>query len=187
MPSKGNDHDKSEDSSAKIKWFIQRINTIEISPGSMKLAPHTGNGDGKDSDSSFIVNADLGDKNIESHRYALKFIRANSQDTSHVWRFGATLDLAREAKFLASLNHPNIIKMHGTVADPGHPEFAIVLERLVLTLDKAIRQWKDELKQRKHLLLNFAKSKPGKRAFELKRLMVMHDIANAVDHLHVNK
>jgi serine/threonine protein kinase len=196
MHNKGGNSDKSSEPSDKTKWFIKTIDTsfecsedVDISPGRRKLAPRTDNVDGEeDSDSLFIVNTDLaGGKSTESHRYALKLLRANSQDSSHLWRLGATLDLAREAKFLASLNHPNIIEMHGTVADPGHPEFAIVLEIMVHTLDKAIKGWKDELKQRKHLLLSFAKSKTGKRAFELKRLMVMHDIANAVEYLHVNK
>jgi hypothetical protein len=185
---------RCEEPSDEIKVSINGVDKslecsgdINFSPDIRNLAPLTG--DDEDSDSSVIVkNADLAAKNTRSHRFVLKLARGNTQDTCHLWRLGAILDLAREAKFLSLLNHPNIIEMHATVGDPGHPEFAIVLERLVLTLDKAIKQWSDELKnQRKHLWLNFPKSQPEKRAFELKRLVVMNEIANAVHHLHVNK
>jgi serine/threonine protein kinase len=119
-------------------------------------------------------------------RFALKRVKSDTEGTSPLWMLGATLDLAKEAKFLASLNHPNIIKMRGTMGKPGHTDFAIVLDRMVTTLDKTIDQWKRELKSRKYTL-NIARTLRDGRALELKRLLVMYDISSAVQYLHRNK
>ena len=119
-------------------------------------------------------------------RFALKRVKSDTEGTSPLWMLGATLDLAKEAKFLASLNHPNIIKLRGTMGEPGHTDFAIVLDRMVTTLDKTIDQWKRELKSRKYTL-NIARTLRDGRALELKRLLVMFDISSAVQYLHRNK
>lgn len=194
-PSNAGNPDKCEEPSDEANWFMKGFYTsfecpedLNLSPDIRNLAPLTG--DDEDSGSSAFVKADLGRKHSRSNQYVVKLVRKRSIDTCHLSRLGAILDLAREAKFLSLLNHPNIVEMHATVGDPGHPDFAIVLERLVLTLDIAIKHWKDELKhERKYALLNFAKSQQQQRAIELKqkRLLVMHDIANALHHLHGNK
>ena len=119
-------------------------------------------------------------------RFALKRVRSDNEGANPLWMLGATIDLAIEAKFLASLNHPNIIKMRGTLGEPGHNDFAIVLDRMTTTLDKAIDQWKRELKSRKYML-NIARKLRDGRALELKRLLVMYDISSALQYLHRNK
>lgn len=118
-----------------------------------------------------------------SSRFALKRLRS---DIDGAWKVGASLDLAKEAKFLASLSHPNIIKMRATVAKPGHDDFGLVLDRMVTTLDKAIVQWKIEGKTRK-FMMNLAKRWDHAKALELTRLIAMYDIARAMRYLHRNK
>jgi serine/threonine protein kinase len=119
-------------------------------------------------------------------RFALKRVRSDTERADHVWMLGATLDLAKEAKFLAALNHPNIIKMRGTMGEPGHKDFSIVLDRMVTTLDKTIEQWKRESKSRKYTL-NIKRTLRDGRDLELKRLLVMNDISSALQYLHLNK
>jgi serine/threonine protein kinase len=118
-------------------------------------------------------------------RFAMKRLNSSTKDGG-VWYLVASLDLAKEARFLGSLSHPNIIKLRGTISDPGHHDFALILDRMVLTLDKAIIQWKKESKKRK-FTLNIAKMLGGTKALELKRLLVLFDISRAVKYLHSKK
>jgi serine/threonine protein kinase len=96
--------------------------------------------------------------------------------------------LAQEAKFLASLSHPNIIKLRGMAA-AGTSGFAsmrergyfLLLDRLQCTLEHKIEHWR-----------NFAQAmrvtSDGKkgRAFMAERLHVAFDVAAALSYLHGN-
>lgn len=118
-------------------------------------------------------------------RFAMKRLNSSTKDGG-VWYLVASLDLAKEARFLGALSHPNIIKLRGTISDPGHHDFALILDRMVLTLDKAIIQWKKESKKRK-CTLNIAKMLGGSKALELQRLLVLFDISRAMKYLHSKK
>ena len=92
----------------------------------------------------------------------------------------------QEAKFLASLSHPNIIKLRGMAA-AGTSGFStlhergyfLLLDRLQCTLEHKIDHWK-----------NFEKalSLDGKkrRGFLAERLHVAFDVAAALSYLHAN-
>jgi len=61
----------------------------------------------------------------------------------------AAADLVLEAKFLAALEHPNIIKIHGWAAngaasygDGSHDSFFVVLEHLDEILSRRISEWR---------------------------------------------
>ena len=119
--------------------------------------------------------------------FSLKRVRVdNAKASSDLWRLGAYLDLAREAKFLASFNHPNIIKLRGTSGVVGYPNFGIILDHLVLTLDKAILQWKNELKKRMNFL-QISTKRVNTSALRIKQLFVMFDMARAMHFLHSRK
>jgi len=115
-------------------------------------------------------------------RFALKTVR---NDIEGDWKIGATMDLAKEAKFLACLAHPNIIKMRGTMEEPGHKDFGIILDRMVTTLDKAILEWKKDAKR--HTFSLIKRRWGDAKALELNRLLVLYDISRAMRHLHKNK
>eukprot|EP00545_Synedropsis_sp_CCMP1620_P009277 CAMPEP_0119009066 /NCGR_PEP_ID=MMETSP1176-20130426/4117_1 /TAXON_ID=265551 /ORGANISM="Synedropsis recta cf, Strain CCMP1620" /LENGTH=394 /DNA_ID=CAMNT_0006961511 /DNA_START=16 /DNA_END=1204 /DNA_ORIENTATION=- len=119
-------------------------------------------------------------------RFAMKRLNSSVTDEKGMWYLVASLDLAKEARFLASLSHPNIIKLRGTMSAPGHHDFSLVLDKMVTTLDKAILQWKKESKKRKYTL-NIAKMLGGTKALELKRLLVLFDISRALRYLHSKK
>lgn len=121
-------------------------------------------------------------------RYAMKFL---SMDTiSDPGRFctGAA-DLVVEAKFLASLEHPNIIKLRGMAA-AGTSGFAsmeergyfLLLDRLQCTLEDKIDLWRDY----DNSLQN---DKVGKkrRYFLAERLHVAFDVCAALDYLHTSQ
>jgi hypothetical protein len=73
-------------------------------------------------------------------RYALKQLRPT--DSQKLLEQGL-IDISIEARFLACLNHPNVIKMRGVAGEPLTPNFAIVLDRLYLTLEEKIDEWTD--------------------------------------------
>jgi serine/threonine protein kinase len=83
-------------------------------------------------------------------RYAVKQLRRDlldmPDDNARDFRLGTVgaMDLAMEATLLASLSHPNICKLRGTAGTPGNPEFMLVLDRLYLTLDERIEEWREE-------------------------------------------
>jgi serine/threonine protein kinase len=101
--------------------------------------------------------------------------------------FITTSSILQEAKFLASLSHPNIIKLRGMAA-AGTSGFAsmeergyfLLLDRLQCTLEHKIEHWK-----------NFGKAiitQGDKRGRQLlaERVHVAFDVAAALSYLHVN-
>lgn len=121
-------------------------------------------------------------------RYAMKFL---SMDTiSDAGRFctGAA-DLVVEAKFLASLEHPNIIKLRGMAA-AGTSGFAsmeergyfLILDRLQCTLEDKIDMWRDYEGK-----LQNDKIGKKRRYFLAERLHVAFDVCAALDYLHANQ
>mmetsp|Transcript_26667 Transcript_26667/g.63580 ORF Transcript_26667/g.63580 Transcript_26667/m.63580 type:complete len:709 (+) Transcript_26667:412-2538(+) len=89
------------------------------------------NGDNKNSIAPTVV--------IGSSLFALKQVR---KDLYPKKRCEAAKDLAREAKFLARLSHPNIVCLRGLVSQPGRPAFGILLDRLRITLSEEAVLWK---------------------------------------------
>eukprot|EP00545_Synedropsis_sp_CCMP1620_P002855 CAMPEP_0119015874 /NCGR_PEP_ID=MMETSP1176-20130426/11699_1 /TAXON_ID=265551 /ORGANISM="Synedropsis recta cf, Strain CCMP1620" /LENGTH=482 /DNA_ID=CAMNT_0006969199 /DNA_START=69 /DNA_END=1517 /DNA_ORIENTATION=+ len=130
-----------------------------------------------------------------SSRYAIKFL---SKDTTHdPDRFctGAA-DLVVEAKFLASLDHPHIVKLRGMAA-AGTAGFAtcrqkgyfLLLDRLQCTLDDKLEEWKDTERRAVGSLQRKILDRTGKKQRYLlaDRLKVAFDVASAMQYLHHNK
>jgi serine/threonine protein kinase len=96
------------------------------------------------------------------------------------------LTSSQEAKFLASLSHPNIIKLRGMAA-AGTSGFAtmnergyfLLLDRLQCTLEHKIDHWRG---------FDKAVNIDGKkqRGFLAERLHVAFDVAAALSYLHAN-
>ncbi|KAL7528103.1 hypothetical protein ACHAXR_002270, partial [Thalassiosira sp. AJA248-18] len=77
-------------------------------------------------------------------RYALKHIKPTHLQT-HEGReayIQAASDLAMEKELLSSLNHPNIIKLRG-ITRTGPTGFALIIDRLVETLDQRMMRWRN--------------------------------------------
>ncbi|KAL7550122.1 hypothetical protein ACHAWF_013356 [Thalassiosira exigua] len=83
------------------------------------------------------------DDDGEHARYALKRVKAtNSQKHMEI----GLIDTSIEARFLASISHPNIIKMRGIAGEPLTPSFGIVMDRLYMTLEDQMDHWTEEKK-----------------------------------------
>ncbi|CAB9501500.1 Protein kinase [Seminavis robusta] len=114
-------------------------------------------------------------------RYAVKFLSVDTIEDPNRFCTGAA-DLVVEAKFLASLNHPNIIRLRGMAA-AGTSGFAtmnergyfLLLDRLQCTLESKIDDWKE---------LDNTLSPSQKRAFLADRLHVSFDVCASLEFLH---
>jgi serine/threonine protein kinase len=127
-------------------------------------------------------------------RYALKRLRS---DLTDVLRARGAIDLAMEAKFLARLSHPNIVKMRGYASGSSlRPDFFIVLDRLYEILNRRIKDWKYALRihaseklwqtlwrrdRKKGSLQNVAHD------IMLERLVISYDLAAAFSYMHQNR
>ena len=121
-------------------------------------------------------------------RFALK--RVKDGVTEPQANLNATIDLACEARFLQSISHSNVIRLRATIGEPGTRSFGLLLDRLSITLDKKIEQWREEHKRRNGgiapLLGVFHRKEreaQEKRLYN-DRLLVALDIARALRHLH---
>jgi serine/threonine protein kinase len=93
------------------------------------------------------------------------------------------VDMAIEFKFLATVRHPNILKMRAVSAGSlCHPKAFLILDRIYDTLEVRIDKWKRQEQNPFHNLFDFKKKKEN--AFLAKRLLVAFDIATALAYLH---
>mmetsp|Transcript_13169 Transcript_13169/g.19370 ORF Transcript_13169/g.19370 Transcript_13169/m.19370 type:complete len:497 (+) Transcript_13169:113-1603(+) len=125
-------------------------------------------------------------------RYAFKSLRPDIiLDCDGVFEMAA-VDLATEAKFLACLEHPHIIKIRGMVANDiqafmrGMPStsYFLVMDSLEETLDRRLRRWGEESRSGR-FFKRFTDRTGSKRKELLKaRLIVARNIASALCYLH---
>lgn len=113
-------------------------------------------------------------------RYAIKKVRDKVADAM---KEDAAIDLATEAKFLASLSHPNIIKLRAIVGVPGHPEFLMVMDRLYSTLSQAMVTWKRADKHYRGKF-GFGRRRTDLEHLRIDRMIALYDVARALKYLH---
>jgi serine/threonine protein kinase len=128
----------------------------------------------------------------ESSRYAIKFLSKETIQDPDRFCTGAA-DLVVEAKFLASLEHPNIVKLRGMAA-AGTSGFAtcrprgyfLLLDRLQCTLEDKLEEWQESEKKAAGSLQRKILDRNGKKqqSFLADRLKVALDVASALTYLH---
>ena len=130
-------------------------------------------------------------------RYAVKFLKEAVRASPDKYAIGTT-DLVLEGMFLASLSHPNIIKVRGfpqggvmSICDERRPNingYFLVLDRLYNTLDDQIyKVWgKDhviEVKKKFGFMKSKAMSRNRDRDLAV-RLKVAFEMSAALMYLH---
>jgi serine/threonine protein kinase len=117
-------------------------------------------------------------------RYAVKQVR---NDLDPNTKFVAAVDLAVEAKFLASIEHSNIVRLRATVDVPGSQSFMIVLDRLYITLEENIVEWRRRERECRGPFGLMILRKEKSMSLMVERLVALFDIARALKYLHENK
>jgi hypothetical protein len=119
-------------------------------------------------------------------RYAIKMLSDDCLEDPE--RFvGGVIDLAVESRFLAVIKHPNIIKMRGVSVGPYDRGFFVILDRLYATLTIKISEWKKEEGKTKGLGKILDMKGKKKRKVWVDRLIVVYDLAMALQYLHSQK
>jgi hypothetical protein len=121
-------------------------------------------------------------RNGKDCRYAIKRL-SDDLLKDHEMFVNGIVDLAIEAKFLAVIRHPNIIKMRAVaVGSRFSRNFFVVLDRLFDILSLRISTWKNQ----KPAGLKKMLDPKGKKqmAFWLERIAVGRDLACALSHMH---
>ncbi len=137
--------------------------------------------------------------------YCVKFLKPSVLPERKKFARGIA-DLAIEAHFLASLNHPHILKIRGVsesfqLFNPSSPSFLadvthepelsggcfLLLDQLAITLDKKITQeWKETQFYWNSFLNRTVQDMRGtkRKLFKLERLTVALQLAQAMQYLH---
>mmetsp|Transcript_26452 Transcript_26452/g.38330 ORF Transcript_26452/g.38330 Transcript_26452/m.38330 type:complete len:432 (+) Transcript_26452:150-1445(+) len=131
-------------------------------------------------------------KRTPDTQYAVKFLSLATMSNPSSFAIGAA-DLVIEGHFLASFDHPNIIKLRGVSSSgiEGLSEgrgggYFLILDQLVETLDVRLDKWL----QKSNKSGFFSKKKVDQRVHEKKHrlltssLIVASDIASALQYLH---
>lgn len=117
-------------------------------------------------------------------RYAFKMLHS-SYHSNPKQHFNGIIDLAVEARFLAFVRHPHIVRMRAmSLGDPYKSGFFIILDRLYDTLAVRTRTWAAEKKRNKKLIRKFRGGTEANNLLWNSRLIVMYDIASALSYLH---
>ena len=123
-------------------------------------------------------------------RYVVKTLRNDLPETEYT---KGIVDLAVEARFLSQLSHPNIISMRGMASsDPLEARFFVVLERLTVTLDYRLLEWRRECGAALGSLWlgpclgHCLADRPALNRIWIDRLLTARDVAAAVGYLHRN-
>eukprot|EP00534_Pseudo-nitzschia_fraudulenta_P001648 CAMPEP_0201116278 /NCGR_PEP_ID=MMETSP0850-20130426/612_1 /ASSEMBLY_ACC=CAM_ASM_000622 /TAXON_ID=183588 /ORGANISM="Pseudo-nitzschia fraudulenta, Strain WWA7" /LENGTH=387 /DNA_ID=CAMNT_0047380327 /DNA_START=89 /DNA_END=1252 /DNA_ORIENTATION=+ len=120
------------------------------------------------------------------NQFVMKTLRTDLPEEEYV---KGIVDLAIEAEFLSVLSHPNIISMRGMAnSDPHESKFFVILDRLLMTLDRKFNFWRHEVGENSGYWLGPFGYCCAKEHFLYKtwldRLTASRDIANAIYYLH---
>ena len=118
-------------------------------------------------------------------RYAIKRLKS---DLSEKDRKYAVMDMAIEAKFLAVISHPNIVKMRGTAStDSLRYDYFIVMDRLYGTLGERIDDWAEQEKEMAGSCCGlWGVDKERLTEIRLERITALYDVSKAMEYLHEN-
>ena len=134
--------------------------------------------------SSNSNNSRVKSKSLEKPRFAVKQIRKDLYPKKMI---EAGKDLAREAKILARLDHPNIAGLRATIGNPGDFDFMLLLDRLGITLSEQVTEWHRQLSGGGGGL-GFRWKNSQRVAVERnvlsERLAALYDMSRAMQYLH---
>mmetsp|Transcript_18241 Transcript_18241/g.41855 ORF Transcript_18241/g.41855 Transcript_18241/m.41855 type:complete len:461 (+) Transcript_18241:165-1547(+) len=119
------------------------------------------------------------------NRYVMKQLSSDLKRADKINFLKGTVDLAMETRFLASLNHKNIICIKGLSSKDAFSDgYFIVLEKINETLARRVKGWMDIDRQCKGITGVFTGSKKKARRLQLERMSAACDLVSGMDYLH---
>jgi serine/threonine protein kinase len=119
-------------------------------------------------------------------RLVIKRVAKEFITDSKITFLKGTIDLATEAKYLASLRHPHIMKIRGlSKCHPTDEGFFVLLDRLYETLAERLTKWMHiDLNSKGATGLIIGGGAKKHKSLLCERLMVSCNVAEAMDYLH---
>mmetsp|Transcript_2549 Transcript_2549/g.5212 ORF Transcript_2549/g.5212 Transcript_2549/m.5212 type:complete len:403 (-) Transcript_2549:210-1418(-) len=115
-------------------------------------------------------------------RYAVKTVQESAKKGAQLF-VNAVVDLAIEARFLAVIRHPNIIKMRAMASSsPFDGKYFLVLDKLFDILSARLKTWKKKMPGK--LARMTANGKRSIKEFWAERLTVVYDLSCAMKYMH---
>jgi len=158
----------------------QTVDLPEFKPAEIRRPPHRQRRVTTDLSSSMCagsVSSSMATRRSRRIEVAMKCLRPQIRSDTEQFIIGVE-DLVHETVMLSSLNHPNIIKIHGRASGSVSSSFKmgdgyfILLDKLHDTLDDRIKIWQNKLP-------NSSKNPPT-----LQQIKVAIAAADAMAHLH---
>jgi Protein tyrosine and serine/threonine kinase len=119
-------------------------------------------------------------------KYCVKNVDPKLFDKDPATYLKGTIDIALEAKFLSSMQHPNIVSIKAVSASRPDQElgYFIILDRLFELLSKRLNTWMQQYRATQGMTGFITRGKKRANKLLLERLMVALDISNAMSYIH---
>jgi len=118
-------------------------------------------------------------------RYVVKQLSPELQRLDKINFLKGTVDLAMETRFLASLEHENIVCLIGVASDGAFEDgYFIVLEKLNETLGRRVKIWMDMDRQCKGITGVFTGSKKKAQRLKSEQMSAACSLVAGMDFLH---
>jgi serine/threonine protein kinase len=118
-------------------------------------------------------------------KYVIKQVESELFYSDRVTFLKGMIDLALETKYLASLDHPHVLKIRGiSETSPFDLGYFVVLDQLQETLGKRLNSWMQRKRATKGITGALTRGKGKVDKLFTERLLAVHDIAKAMHYLH---
>lgn len=123
--------------------------------------------------------------NLNRTRYVLKQLSSELKRLDKINFLKGTVDLAMETRFLALLDHENVVCLKG-VAECGafSDGYFIILEKLNETLGRRVKVWMDMDRQCKGITGVFTGSRKKAQRLQFERISAARSLVAGMDYLH---
>lgn len=189
---------QSQAEAAKGCWkTIAANHVVQLSPENIRVGNLLGRGG-----FCLVFDAELSMKSLQhGGDYCVKFLRPEIIVERRKFARGIA-DLAIEAHFLATLNHPHILKIRGVTAgidlfQPVYPKltakpgveggYFLLLDKMHTTLDKKIDvEWRQRVEKYNSFLFRTAHDLKGikRKGIKIERMECALQLAQAMQYLH---
>lgn len=172
----------------KIKLRANSANSSAAKPAPLKASSSASVDETSSNHVNIVQNRDFMEqfciRDGKDCRYAIK--KLQETDDSQTFTNGV-VDLVIEARVLANIRHPNIIKMRALSSGPFYDgNFFLILDKLYDILSNRLNTWK---KKKGGPMMSRLMDRKGKKYndFLSERLVVAYDLSCALGHLHKHK
>jgi len=123
--------------------------------------------------------------NLNRTRYVVKQLSSELKRLDKINFLKGTVDLAMETRFLALLDHENVVCLKG-VAECGafSDGYFIILEKLNETLGRRVKVWMDMDRQCKGITGVFTGSRKKAQRLQFERISAARSLVAGMDYLH---